>query len=236
MRFAQSSTEDHAASGRTLADTRGTLRALARKLSSAGITSLIFLPQTNSGELASLAQAVDAACRERKRTETESASVTRAWTAWAAAQKITGIRVNSASGRSQESVLANLLGALLARETASTSNASTIRDCTREQVQRTMHFLSVAGMHLDQAQRGSAQDAARAVQAELVSADSAIALEIQRCAAWQIVRPGDGEFSGSLFVAQVGDELAAEFVRREFTCCPSEITRRGDTATVRAAV
>ena len=211
--FAQSSAADQGLSGRTLTDTRGTLRALAKKLNSAGITYLIFLPQTNSGELASLAQAVDAACRERKRTETVSAFVTRDWTAWAAAQKITGIRVNSASGRGQDSVLASLLGALLTREITNASDSDAIRDCTREQVQRTMHFLSVAGMHLDQAQRDSAQDAARAVQAELASADPrALELTMRRVVASP---PREGDSPG-VYLSRIGDELAADFVRREF--------------------
>jgi hypothetical protein len=203
--------------GRALADPHGELRALAEELSGAGVISLIFLPRINLGELAIFAQAVDGACRIRKQKQPASGFAGRDWSAWLVEHDVSGIRVNVPSERRQDAVLGSLLGALLERRSTSFPSISEAASggpaLTREQALRTLHFLWLAGKHLDEAQHDSPQDAARAVQAELAGADSqALALTVSRVVTNP---PQDGDTAGA-YLERIGDELASEFVRGEY--------------------
>lgn len=202
----------NARNGRALADKRGELRGLAEELGGAGIESLVFLPQANLGELASFVHTVDATCRARKLAQSGNVFVEPDWPTWITAHGLTGIRINSSLGPGHDAVLASLLGAVLARETANASSAAVTKS-TREQVQRTLQFLSVAGQHLDQAQRDSTEDAARAVQSELAGADPQVLDLLAHRVANSALQDGD---SPGTYFSRIGDELASEFVRGEF--------------------
>jgi hypothetical protein len=206
------------AGGRALPDPHGELRALAEQLAGAGVISLVFSSQTNLGELAAFAEAVDATCRVRKhKMQPGTDSAPRDWSTWLSAHDVTGIRVNVSLERRHDAVLASLMGALLERETANPSGSQDgigrITDSTGEQVRRTLHFSMLAGQHLDQAQHDSPQDAARAVQAELAGADPQILGLVMKCAVAN--PPLEGDAPG-LYLSRIADGLASEFVGSEY--------------------
>jgi hypothetical protein len=219
-----------------LADPQGELRALAEELNSVSITSLVFMSRANLGELTSLAHAVDATHRFRKQRQSSTATAPD-WSEWAATHGVEGIRINIPLEARRDAVLANFVTALLELESANqplneSSNepgnepgnergnefakrgASAVQEITREQVRRTLHFLSQAGRRLNEAQHDSPQESGRTVQAELAAADpQALAQSARRLAANP---PQEGDSPGP-YLSRIGDEMSSDFVRNEYT-------------------
>ncbi len=209
-----------AATGNVLADPHAELRSLAEVLNSVGITSLVFLSRVNLGELASLAHAVDATHRFRKQKQA-GATTAPDWSEWAATHGVAGIRINVPLEARRDAVLANLLGRAVwsaspppnLRPNRPSGSTSGVQETTREQVRRTLHFLSQTGQHLDDAQHNSPQESARAVQAELAGADTqALAQSMRRVVASP---PQEGDSPG-LYLSRIGDEMSSDFVRNEY--------------------
>ena len=197
----------------TLADPRGELRSLAEELADAGVNSLTFLPQTNLGELALLAHAVDATSRSTSQQRGGRAAAPRNWSAWLVGQKVAGILVNAPIERREDTLLAILLGALPSAERTAAGPPETFSQCTLEQARSALRFLATAAPRLKQAQRQSPQEAAGLVRAELAGADSQTLALVTRSVVLDPPRHSD---TVEPYLGRVGDALAVNFVRQEY--------------------
>src|SRR5260370_32182352 len=113
-----------------LADPHEEFNALAEGLTHAGITSVIFHPETNQGELATLVHLINNTLLKSERRNGESAGTSdgatgsRSWSKRLAEHHVAGIAVNTRIERKVDSVLASLIAAMVAYGGASKQEAS----------------------------------------------------------------------------------------------------------------
>jgi len=197
----------------SLPDPRGELRGLADTLASAGVRSLTFLPRTNLGELALLAAAIEATCRLAGQSRGGRNAAGRDWPAWVSEHRVTGIRVNARIERSDDTVLASLLGALLGLDPATAAAPRASLESTADQVRAALQFLAAAAPRLEQAQQNPTPEAARAVHAELASADPHTQSMLARYAVLEPPREGDTLHS---YLDRLSDALVVSHMHQEY--------------------
>ena len=206
-----------------LPDPRGELRSLAESLTSAGVRSIAFLPPSNLGELALFATAVEATSRLASQSRSGRGDAGRDWSAWLSQHRITGIRINIRVERSDETVLATLLSALVALDPAAVAEPHAAAQSSSDQVRAALHFLAETAPRLDDALQDSTPEATRIVHAEMASADPHTQAMLARYAALEPPREGDTlrsylrRLADSLIVSHVHSEYQAGRVR------PSEV-------------
>ena len=209
--------------GHALADHHGELSTLAGELSRCGITSLVFLPETNLGELDTLARALNSSLQR--------AGIRRAqrldWSAWSAENHISGIRVNAPLEPKVDTVLASLTAALLAYggasdraagETSDAASSSTLPAtkndaATLEELTAALHLLARLTALLEHAQEAGPQEKARAFHAVLGEADRRTVTLVVSATTRQA--PEEDE-APEAYLARLADALVLEFVQQEF--------------------
>ncbi len=208
---------------RALADPHGELSALAERLSRSGITSLVFLPETNLGEIDRLAHSVNSALQRAGRRGPQRSD----WPEWSAEHHISGIRVNTPLERKVDSALAGLIAALLAyggpsdraAEESSAAPSGSMQPGTKsdvatlEELTAALRLLAQLVALLEQAQQSGPQEAARAIHTALAEADRrAVSCVVS---ATMRLPPGAHEALGA-YVARLADALVLEFAEKEF--------------------
>jgi len=185
----------------------GELNALGEELSRCGITSLIFLPQTNLGELDALAQAINsslqgASARREQRPD---------WPTWAAERGISGIHVNAPLERNVNTALASLTAALLAYGGA--PEAAEPLGATLHELTAVFSLLARLVTLPQHAEASGPQETARALHAALAEADrrtvSLLAAAVTR-------QPPGKDEAPEGYINWLADALALEFAREEF--------------------
>jgi hypothetical protein len=194
--------------GHALPEDRGEWKTLAAQLHACGIHSLAFLPETNLGELDTLALLL-------KPTKAMRAGLD--WPALLAEHQVTGIRLNAPAERQMDAVLAGLMAALMAG--GDTRSAGTARRPEAGHADRfgqllaTLRLLARMTESLESAQRSSPHEAAQEFRAALEEAEPASVKAL--VAAMARHAPCGGE-SYEDYVARVADALALEYARKEF--------------------
>jgi hypothetical protein len=154
-----------------LADPRNELRGLADDLAHAGLSSLAFAPETNVGELDTLAQLVSGALL-RSEASTNGGARTAQWAKRMIEHHIEGIQVNSHAQRRVDTVLTSLIAALVAyggaskREAKEGANAP-VSAPSFEELGPALRLLARLTLPLEAARGLSPQDAAKAIHATL---------------------------------------------------------------------
>jgi len=205
-----------------LADHRGELAALAEELSRCGVTSLVFLPETNLGEL-------DILSRLLKPFKTPRPD----WPPRLAEHSISGIRVNTSVQRKVDTTLASLLAAVLAyggtqqgvadaAPTASLGSERAQRSnlaANLEELIRILKLLAKLTRSLEPAQASSPQEMARAFHVVLAEADRGTVGRLVAATTRQAPREEEPHES---YVARLADALVLEFAAQEM--CAGRLT------------
>ena len=225
-----------------LPDPHGKLHNLADELSKCGITSLVFLPQTNLGELDLLASLLKAtpppgAIPSRNRrsvagTHEQGAlrvapkERSQSWPERLTEQHISGILVNVPLQRRVDTVLASLFAALLAygapeqqpagdsaTPPGSQAGAPNIGAATTDELIQALRLLAKLTPPLEQAQRSSPQEAAQAFHAALAESEHRIVSLLVTTVVREV--PRQGEKPGP-YVARLAESLVLDFVQEQF--------------------
>lgn len=201
--------------GHSLANYRRELGALAEELSRCGVASLIFLPETNLGELDVLARLL----RPLKAPRQD-------WPARLAEHHVFGIRVNTPIQRKVDTTLASLMAAILAcggtQQDAADEPPAAAADSQRtrrtdaanlEELVRAMRLLAKLTPSLDPAQPASPQETARAFHAVLAEAERRAVTRIVEATAR--LAPREDE-TYETYIGRAADALVFEFAGQEF--------------------
>ncbi len=210
----------------SLPEFRGELNTLAEDLSRCGITSLIFLRETNLGELDILAGFLKNSSQKLASSRTHLPD----WPVWLAEQRFTGIRINRPMERKVDTMLASLFAALLvygggaqpeaaetpdgaASEPSAAKARKTTDGATLEEISAALRLLARIAIPLEQGRDSSPQEAAREFHALLAEADRRTVSQL--AAAMSRLAPGDAETHES-YIARLADSLVLEFLGEEF--------------------
>jgi hypothetical protein len=210
--------------GRSLPDPRGELDSLAQELSRCGITSLVFLPETNLGELDILAHLLNDALLSAGAAAPQAHG--RDWPTRLAAHHISGIRINVLIER-HVTVLASLVAALLAHSGApqgpsagpavtspGSERARVGKDAlTLEELTTALRLLARLTLRLKHAEQVSPQEAARAFHSALAEVDPAARTLLATAVADQPPREGEAP---EHYISRLVDALVLQFVTEEF--------------------
>ena len=198
--------------------------ALAQDLTRCGITSLIFQPQTNLGELNLLADLVNAALGNATRCAPSPN-----WPARLAEHDVTGIVANEPSERNVDTVLASLVATLVAcgasAEQPAGGGSAPATSVSPEELTVALKLLGKLALLLEHTQPNSPQEAAQAFQSVLAEADrqavslllAALVRETPREAekpAPYLARLADTVILGSVTEAFCTGQLSAADLRR----------------------
>jgi hypothetical protein len=227
----------------SLPDPHGKLHNLADELSKCGITSLVFLPQTNLGELDLLASLLNAALSPGTIPSRNRGSVagtheqgalrvapkarSQSWPERLAEQRISGILVNVQLERKVDPVLASLFAALLAygapeqqpagdpatAPSGSQAAALNVGAATTDELIQALRLLAKLTPSLEQAQRSSPQQAAQVFHAALAESEHRIVSLLVTTLVREV--PRQGEKPGP-YVARLAEALVLDFVQEQF--------------------
>jgi PilZ domain len=209
------------------------LSTLAQELSRCGVTSLVFLPETNLGELDALARLLNATslkaspparsdARNKHATarETPHEAQSRDWRAQLDERHISSIHVNRAVHRKVDPTLASLMAALLAYGGAShsTGEESTATDYAHteanfEELTSALRLLRRMLARVDPTRPSSPQETARALHAAMAEAEHRA---VSRLVAGAVRLALRVEETLESYVARLTDALVLEFVDRAF--------------------
>lgn len=210
----------------SLPEFRGELNTLAEDLSRCGITSLIFLRETNLGELDTLAGFLKNSSQKLAGSRTHLPD----WPVWLAEHRFTGIRINCPMERKVDTMLASLFSALLvygggaqpeaaetpdstASEPSAAKAEKTTDGATLEEISAALRLLARIAIPLEQGRDSSPQEAAREFHALLAEADRGTVSQLATAMSRQA--PRDTETHES-YIARLADSLVLEFVGEEF--------------------
>ncbi len=209
------------------------LSTLAQELSRCGVTSLVFLPETNLGELDALARLLnatplkasaparsEAGTKHATARETSHEAQSRDWRARLDERRISSIHVNRAVHRKVDPALASLMAALLAyggashstgEESAATDYAHT--EANFEELTSALRLLQRMIPTVDPTRPSSPQETARALHAAMAEAERRAVSRLVAGAVRLALRVEDTLES---YVARLTDALVLEFVDRAF--------------------
>ena len=196
-----------------LPDARGEMQSLAQDLQRAGIQSLVFARQFHVGELDTLAQLFKASS-----LRTEDA-VRRAGSSWWAARlsenRVEGISVNTQTERKVDTVLASLMGALVAYggHSPREANDAPILPPETEDLMSALRLIARLTPPLEAARGLSPEEAARAIHGAMEDASR----ETVRMLLGSISQyaPRDGE-RPQPYLLRLSECLILEFLAAEF--------------------
>jgi hypothetical protein len=206
-----------------IADSRYELSMLATELSQAGIFTLVFYPETNLGELETLAQLTNGTLLRSEGHGVIGAGVLSGqretdWAARFAEHHIAGITVNAHIERRVDSVLASLIAAMMAyggpsKEEASAAANTPVVAPKLDELAPALRLLARLTPPLEVAGGASAQDAARALHATLAEAERKT---VRLLAATVNDRPPrEGELPQP-YLIRLSESLIFQFVHEEF--------------------
>lgn len=201
-----------------LLDHHGELAALAQELSRCGITSLIFLPETNLGELDSLAQSVNSYIQRARAPRPQSLD----WRKWTLERRVSGIRINTPPERKVNDALAGLVAELRAY---SSSDPVPQKPITWPELSAALNLLVRLGTLLERPLEGKPKETIRTLQAELAEADRQA---VNLVASAMTRQPPDEEEASEAYLARLGDALLLEFATDRFrggSITPPELRR-----------
>jgi hypothetical protein len=154
-----------------LLDEQGELLALAEDLRRAGIRSLVFAPKFHVGELDTFAQLAKATLL-RSEVPAKAGSTNR-WQARLLEQHVEGISVNTYTERKVDTVLASMIGALVAyggNSPDAAGDTTPIRVPGIDELTTTLRLLARLTAPLEAARGLSPEDAARAIHSAMEEA------------------------------------------------------------------
>ncbi|HEX2711776.1 MAG TPA: PilZ domain-containing protein, partial [Candidatus Acidoferrales bacterium] len=203
---------------RVLPDHHGELGALAQELYRCGITSLIFLPETNLGELDKLAQSVNSFLQRGRAPRVKGLD----WRKWTLEHRVFGIRVNTPPERKVNAVLAGLVAELRAY---GSSDRAPQKVVAWAELSAALNLLARLGALLERPLEDKSKETIRTFQAELAEADrqavNLVASAITR-------QPPDEEEASEAYLARLGNALLLEFAIDQFrggSITPPELCR-----------
>jgi hypothetical protein len=198
-----------------LHDPRGELRSLAEELLRGGICSFLFTHPINVGELDSLAHEISRVPRSATPGDTASRKL---WDNWIRDRGIVGIRVNIPTERRDSLLLASLLSAVLAYDSASQHSTysravRTMPEANFERLAATLHVLAKLAPPHDPEMRPSTEDVARRFHSVMSGSEqSSVSLIVYGVSH---VKPREGE-TLEPYLERLTDELVLAFVKQEF--------------------
>src|SRR6266851_898940 len=207
-----------------LADPREEFRGLPDSLTHAGITSLVFYPETNQGELDTLVHLINSTLLRSEPRGKESGgapaggSGSNSWSRRLAQHHIAGIAVNTHIERKVDSVLASLIAAMVAyggasKQEASESGSLPVLAPTLKELAPALRLLARLTPPLEIASGTGLQEAARALHATLAEAKrETVRLLV---AAISNEPPREGEHPQP-YLIRLSESLIFQFIHEEF--------------------
>lgn len=207
-----------------LADPREEFNGLAESLARVGITSLVFYPETNQGELDTLVHLINNTLLRSDPRDKEKGGASAAasgkpsWSKRLAEHHIVGIAVNTHIERKVDSVLASLIAALVAyggpsKQEASDSGSTPVLVPTLKELAPALRLLARLTPPLEIASGTGPQEAARALHATLAEAErDTVRLLV---AAITHEAPREGEHP-QVYLIRLSESLIFQFIHEEF--------------------
>src|SRR5580704_2181884 len=198
-----------------LHDPRGELRALAEELLRAGVCSFLFTHPINVGELDLLAQEISRVPRSATPGDTASRKL---WDNWIKNRGVVGIRINIPTERRDSLLLASLMSAVLAYDTAAQHSSysravRTMPEASFEQIAATLRVLAKLAPPNDPEMQPSAEEMARRFHSVVSGSEqTSISLIVYGVSN---VKPREGE-TLQPYLSRLTDELVLAFVKQEF--------------------
>lgn len=225
--------------GRPLADPRGELRALASALAKQGVSTLIFLPATNVGELGNLAELLDPSRNQA------SVAESRNWAALLEQRRVRGIRINAPlDEKKADAVLTRLLAAVLdpsvplwtrpdPDSSGSDDASAPVIANTSGELRGALQLLGKVAQPLRESYRqagatGNPAESERAIQtlrSVFAAANPRVLRILVKAMAQQAPQQGEAL---DPYVARLGENLVLEFAHRQFcTAAGPEVNGNG---------
>ncbi len=198
-----------------LHDPRGELRALAEELLRGGICSFLFTHPINVGELDLLAHEISQVPRSATPGDTASRKL---WDNWIRNRGIVGIRINIPTERRDSLLLASLMSAVLAYDSAAQHSSysravRTMPEASFEQIAATLRVLAKLAPPNDPEMQPSTEDVARRFHSVVSGSEQySISLFVYGVSN---VKPREGE-TLEPYLERLTDELVLAFVKQEF--------------------
>ncbi len=198
-----------------LHDPRGELRALAEELLRGGICSILFTQPINVGELDLLAHEISLVPRSASPGDTASRKL---WDSWIRNHGVVGIRINIPTERRDSLLLASLMSAVLAYDTAAqhSSRSRAVRsmpEASFEQIASTLRVLAKLAPPDDPEMQPSTEDIARRFHSVVSGSEqSSISLIVYGVSN---VRPREGETLDP-YLERLSDDLVLAFLTQEY--------------------
>jgi hypothetical protein len=198
-----------------LHDPRGELRALAEDFLRSGICSILFTHPINVGELDLLAHEISQVPRSGSPGDTASR---RLWEAWIKNQGVVGIRINIPTERRDSLLLASLMSAVLAYDSAAQRSsparaARTMPEAAFDQIVAALRMLQKLAPPDDPEMTPSTEDIARRFHSVVSGSDpSSISLIVYGVSS---TKPREGE-TLKPYLDRLTDELTLAFLKQEF--------------------
>ena len=196
-----------------LTDARGEMQALAADLQRVGIWSLVFARKFHVGELDTLTRLMRESLQ--KPEEPASDSGTAWWPARLLESRVEGISVNTQSDRKVDTVLASVIGALVAygghtpRETGDTPIKAP--DC--DDVMATLRLLARLTPPLETARCLSPEEAARAIHGAMEEASRESVRMLLHSVSQYAPRDGEQPLP---YLLRLSENIILEFLSAEF--------------------
>ena len=197
------------ASGHTLVDPRGELKALAEVFARARVQSFAFVPHVRLDELLQFARAVDETGRARHDVSRKDD-----WASRLREHRITGIRVNESAPRPEEISFANLLEAILGTGPDGSASPDSLLHATPDRFRTALRGLWAAAARLEYVRSDARQEAARAIRAEFAGADLLLRSMLIKGVTLESPRESD---SLGAYLARVVDALSVDYARSEYS-------------------
>jgi PilZ domain-containing protein len=195
-----------------LPDARGEMQALAGDLHRAGIRSLVFSRKFHVGELDTLARLMNASLLESKGPANEADAW---WQASLLENRVEGISINTQGERKVDTVLASLIGALVAYGGHSQRDASDnpIKAPDFDDLVATLRLLGRLTPPLETARGLSPEEAARAIHGAMEEASrDSVRLLLSSVSQYA---PRDGE-EPLPYLLRLSENIIIEFLGAEF--------------------
>ncbi len=197
-----------------LHDPRGELKTLADELLRSGICSFLFTHPINVGELDLLAHEISRVPRSGTPGDTASRKL---WDNWLKNNGVVGIRINIPTERRDSLLLASLMSAVLAYDTAAqhSSHSRAVRampDANFDQLAATLRILAKLAPPNDPEMQPTTEELARRFHSVVSKSEpSSISLVVYGVTH---VKPREGE-TLEPYLERLTDELVLAFVKQE---------------------